>query len=446
MVDVLGVLLDFLSAMIIMCMIEREFLMKNMMKNILAVTIVVVGGTIVGLDICRKYSQPFLDLNTLFVCESNENPTHSLIKIIIYAIALAVCCELTWKDYLFSFIGSQIVVGVVEAVVLLPTQEAFLHMFLLKKIVVLIILVAGGVIAIRGFKININFAELSKKLLAEIAILFSLLIVFIAGIIVLLNGGGIKSTKSIVTTLAIIICLGIFAIVAEGIMLEMSKLSLEKENVILQRYNEQQKSYYELVLKNEEDTRRFRHDVLNHIMCLEDYLNSGDVEQCKKYLATMTEEINVNRKQLFHTGNRIADVMLTNILSNKKEDVKVSVTGNLKENLSIEDYDLVVVISNILKNAVEAVNNQSDISDKFINVNFIVGKKYLRIEEHNSIDDSQVKSAQKLETTKSDKKSHGIGTKNIKRIADKYDGVFKTEVNDSEFAIIVELSLKKQLS
>ena len=100
-------------------------------------------------------------------------------------------------------------------------------------------------------------------------------------------------------------------------------------------------------------------------------------------------------------------------------------------------------ISNILNNAVEAVNNQDYSSQKYINVNFIVGKKYLRIEEHNSIDQSQIQSAQKLETTKDDKKSHGIGTKNIKRVVDKYDGVFKTEVKEDEFAIIVELSLKK---
>jgi hypothetical protein len=437
MVDTLGLLLDFMSALVLMCMIEREFLPKILWKNIVAIAIVIVGGIVISI----YTGQMVVDIKELLFINTNEGYT-AVIKIVIYMVALAICCELSVKEYLVSFVISQIIAGVVEGFVILLVP-GIADMFIFKKIIAFIVIICCGVIAIRGFKFNINFSELPKKLLIEVAILLFMLMFLIVGIVAFVNGKGVQNLNQIITAVAVIICIGIFIISAEGIMLEVSRMSLENENGILQKYNEQQKSYYELVLKNEEDTRRFRHDVLNHIMCLENYLDNGDVEQCKKYLSTMTEELNRNRKQLFHTGNRIADVMLTNILANKKEDVKVSVTGNLKENLSIEDYDLVVVISNILKNAVEAVNSQADESSKYINLNFIVGKKYLRIEEHNSIDKSQIESAQKLETTKEDKKSHGIGTKNIKRVADKYDGVFKTEVKDNEFAIIVELSLKK---
>jgi len=442
MVDSVGLLLDFFTGLVIICMLEREFVLKSIWRSIIALGLIVVSGTVIGMILTTQYSEPFFEPNTFFTASTNEGAYFPLIKIVICFIALGICCELPIKKLIFSFVGVQVISGVVDSTCILAIPGIY-KMFVARKIISLIIITVGGVVAIRGFKININFSEMSKKLLIEMGVLFFSLMAFVVSIVIFINGHGVQNIKQIITLIAIIMCLVIFAIVAEGLMLEMSKMSLEKENAILQRYNEQQKSYYELVLKNEEDTRRFRHDVLNHIMCLENYIDEGDIEQCKKYLSTMTEELNKNRKQLFHTGNKIADVMLTNILANKKEDVKISVTGNLKENLNVEDYDLVVVISNILKNAVEAVNNQSEDSNKFINVNFIVGKKYLRIEEHNSIDANQVESAQKLETTKADKKTHGIGTKNIRRIVEKYDGVFKTEVKEDEFAVIVELSLKK---
>ncbi len=42
------------------------------------------------------------------------------------------------------------------------------------------------------------------------------------------------------------------------------KKYLETEKLLRQT----QKSYYETMLQKEEDTRRFRHDIINHLMCL----------------------------------------------------------------------------------------------------------------------------------------------------------------------------------
>ena len=54
----------------------------------------------------------------------------------------------------------------------------------------------------------------------------------------------------------------------------------------------------------------------------------------------------------------------------------MSVTGRLKEDVPISDFDLCIVVSNIVKNAVEAVNKQSDKSDKYIKINFTMGKGF----------------------------------------------------------------------
>lgn len=425
MEEFLKILLDFINLATMICVVERKFLVTDIKRIACSMVVIAIGGAI-------AIFAP-IDVSVI-----------ELSSIIIVAIAAFVSVNLPVKRFVFSYIISILVTNIVEQVVGLISGADGEQNKIEIKLMVLAVVVVFSLIVIFVFKKTIDFTMLPKSLLIGIGILFGSILLLVSGVAVFM-----ESSQSDIPyyygIVAVVACVAVFGVAFESIMLEISKLTLQKENEILQRYNDQQKKYYELVLKSEEDTRRFRHDMLNHIICLEGYLQDEKVEECKEYLTNITRDINMSRKKLYHTGNKIADVMLTNIFQGLCEGVEISITGRLKEEMGITDYDLCIVISNIIKNAVEAVNKQNEASEKYIKVNLKIGKKYLRIEERNTIDPYQRVNAEKLETAKEDKRLHGLGMKNVKQVVERYKGTLKKEVTDNEFYICVDLVMNNDV-
>lgn len=226
----------------------------------------------------------------------------------------------------------------------------------------------------------------------------------------------------------------------EGIRLGNTKIDLQKKNETLQDYSKQQKKYYELLLKNEEDTRRFRHDLLNHLQCINGLLDENNTDACQKYIYDITNEIGKGQR-VYCTGNRIADIILTSSLSKLQKEDEVKVSGRLKDNVNISDYDFCVILSNLIDNAVEAVNAQN-VTNPFVKIVFTTGKRFIKIDVRNSLSSEQNISALGLQTKKSNRKLHGLGLQNVKLVIEKYNGKMEYDVQNDEFQIYVQLDMR----
>lgn len=420
MSNIVYVFLDTIVQIITMCIVERKILVKKDKKIVLAVALLAGVG--------------FLFHDSFF---------SEFVYFVLAIVVSYILCKPNTSRFAITYMVALILEAVLEAIVTFLIPNNMLEPVAMKGVMIFVMLIFG---AVNNFVIkkNFNFEVVPKKLLLGIAIMLFALIFVMSGIMMYTEHMDDTISKALGGA-TIIVCLAVVGIALQSISAQISKMNLEREKDMLQSYNEQQKKYYELVLKSEEDTRRFRHDMMNHMFCLENYLEEGKIDECREYIANITNSLNYSRKKIYHTGNKVSDVMLTNILENKKDDVAVSVTGRLKEDIPISDFDLCIVVSNIVKNAVEAVNKQSDESNKYIKINFTMGKRFLRIEERNSIDEKQVENAKKFETAKEDKRAHGLGVKNVKMIVEKYNGTFKSEVHNKEFYVCVEMDMKTKI-
>lgn len=417
--------LDAVILIVMMCIVENKILIKKNKRIGIAISL------IVGVSLISNYiveEELFLDI----------------INILLTAVVSYIVCNPQTTKFVSTYLISLFIVALLQAVTEFLIPSNMLNPITIE-IVMLIVVVGFGAVIKLVIKKSLNFDIIPKKSLLGIAIMIFALIFVMTGILVYTQDMGSGILAKVLAGTAIIVCLAVVGVALQSISAQISKINLEKEKDMLQRYNEQQKAYYELILKSEEDTRRFRHDMVNHMFCLENYLEEGKIDECRAYISNITNSLNYSRKKIYYTGNRICDVMLTNILENKKDDVEVAVTGRLRDDISISDFDLCVVVSNIVKNAVEAVNRQNAANRKYIKIDFTMGKRYLRIEERNSIDAEQIENAKRFETTKEDKKAHGLGVKNVKMIVEKYNGCFKSEVLDDEFYVCVEIDMKKKV-
>ena len=73
--------------------------------------------------------------------------------------------------------------------------------------------------------------------------------------------------------------------------------------------------YYRILLEKENDTRAYRHDIGNHLICLQEMLRNGRVENAVEYLQTMQKAVQDIKERVSITGNALFDA-ITNYYQN----------------------------------------------------------------------------------------------------------------------------------
>lgn len=203
------------------------------------------------------------------------------------------------------------------------------------------------------------------------------------------------------------------------------------EKSLAELQNEQQREYFQQLLNKEEETKKFRHDIVDDLLAMQNYCKKQDYDKLEMYLKSTLGVIENISKENYDIGNDIINTVLNYYLKPVRLDYVVEVSGYVDDKLPIEQRDLCIISSNLIRNAVEAVEKQE--SGKIV---FEVkeGKKYLSIKVENTFDGNLELGKDGLpKTTKDDAGSHGIGLQNVKKIVDKYDGRWHVDVNDNKY-------------
>ncbi len=231
--------------------------------------------------------------------------------------------------------------------------------------------------------------------------------------------------------------LGVFIIHIRNVNEKMDGM-LQNEIVL----KDMQKSYYEALLKKEEETRSYRHDMVGHLLCLENFAKEGKTEALEKYLSKMQQQIRQIQGNGYVTGNQVIDVITNHFLSGVDKETEVQVSGFVGETLEIDNVSLCSIYTNLLKNAIEELT-RINAGTKLLKVEFMQGTQFLSIEIRNSLSGDSAKKSNLLETEKEDKRNHGIGLKNVKRTVKEYGGEFETRIEKDVFIARVILKWKK---
>lgn len=183
-----------------------------------------------------------------------------------------------------------------------------------------------------------------------------------------------------------------------------------------------------------ENTRRLKHDMKNHIMVIAAHLNDGEVEEAKRYLSVVLD--NLNRVYSYiQTGNSVMNYIINAKLEYAQQH-GIPFKAEI-ENLpfaQVGSVDFSALLSNALDNAIEASLGQED---GLIEVS--IGKKrgYDTITVRNRITGSVLAVNPDLRSTKADSAAHGYGIRQIKRIAEKYGGLVDIYEEGNVFCISI---------
>ena len=225
-----------------------------------------------------------------------------------------------------------------------------------------------------------------------------------------------------------VICILLLGAIIANVILFQNVVQYHEENkkaTMLENQIQQMQKEVQEIQDIYADMRGLRHDLRGHINSIMQYVkkqNNTDAEELNDYIINMEET--VSRLDFgYQTGNPITDI----IIHQKKQEadragVKFSVDFNYPKVLQIDVYDIGVILNNALENAIEAAAQQE--RDKYVSLHSYVKGNLFFIEVENSFAREIVmnKESGLPESSKANKKYHGMGIINMQRCARKYRG------------------------
>jgi len=237
---------------------------------------------------------------------------------------------------------------------------------------------------------------------------------------------------AIITTLMLIINFMIFALY-DAICDYFEKRESE---IIARQLNYSYEKQLELMKTSLEKTSSFQHDITKHINLLRTLINASENSKAIDYLNKINDDVFGNHI-IVNSGNLVIDSIINHELrALEKENVTLTLMDEqIPDNLKISDYDINVLISNIVLNAVEAVRLLND--NKRIKLSLEYDKNILMLSVINTFDGIVNISNNKFITKKNSRSLHGIGLSNVKAIVNKYDGEIDIEINENTFSTVL---------
>ena len=219
--------------------------------------------------------------------------------------------------------------------------------------------------------------------------------------------------------------------------------SAQMNKFILLGKEKAEKEYFEEINNRYSEIRILRHDINNHLSAVSLLLGEGKVEDAKKYLQKMSENLE-GTKPPVRTGIHALDMVLWNKISQAKEsraEIQLDIAENLM-GLSVSDYDLCSVFGNLLDNAVEAEKKLPE------------EERWIRLRVRRQMDMLCIFCENKYEivkkenggfaTLKADYKNHGLGIRQMKHIAEKYNGTMDITTENNIFSVSILLTASTQ--
>lgn len=211
-----------------------------------------------------------------------------------------------------------------------------------------------------------------------------------------------------------------------------------RQNAYYIEFIELQDNYTKHIIKSEHTIRKFRHDMHSHLTVIREYNKEGKKEQIEEYLESIGYSSGLYDRQKF-VGNTAVDAIVSDLYRRAKEvKVVLNVHGLIPQNCMIRPYDLCIVISNLLRNAIEASTKLIRL-EKVIEfeVNSYENHLYLMVSNH--VENGEQLTKGTFTTTKENQALHGFGMLNVREGVSKYSGSIDFAFENDQFEVHILL-------
>lgn len=219
----------------------------------------------------------------------------------------------------------------------------------------------------------------------------------------------------------------------------MARLAYEKQ--LLEQQNRAYQAEFDRMRQSEQQVRALRHDLKNHLAVLEAYAAGGQTEELVQYLRRLDQHL--AQPGFVHTGNLELDSILNYKLDRAKQaGAKLELDVHLPKGFRANAFDLNVILSNLLDNAVEGLETSRS---KELSLSLAVDRGVFFVKIVNSYDGVVLQTAGPdgpVYRSRKDGQGHGLGLGIVRRAVDKYHGALCIDSTGTIFSVEAILYLE----
>lgn len=216
--------------------------------------------------------------------------------------------------------------------------------------------------------------------------------------------------------------------------LSMSLMAAEK-------YAKESENMNSIIQSNLDEMRSLRHEINNQLSYMQIMMSQKNYSKLEEYFEEFNKTITPNLEFCDTDNITIRNVIGLEQYKAKQSKIKIVSNIRVSQKLNILDFDLTALLLNLIDNAIEAIQ-MDQIKNALVEISISERDSFLFINVINPIQNNENdKIRLSLNTLKGDKTIHGHGTKIIKKIADKYNGLFEWKIDNNKFIVDVMLSL-----
>ncbi|EOT44551.1 hypothetical protein I568_01205 [Enterococcus columbae DSM 7374 = ATCC 51263] len=421
------VLFSFISSavdIVLFSIISNKSLIKKIKKHnfIFSCLILIIGNINVLTNLLSNaYLIPFVN----FICMT------------IFLLTLSVYLNNSFRDtvvltilFMFCSLFSELISGGILSFVLsvdLLNLNFYSHLllilinFLIKFIVILIIITIIN---------NIQMWNITEILILLSSTTFSIVILIVYSYLLFIKNSSFSSTYHFVFFSVIVILLNLSTISQFYILKLLQNQRTEKENI------EHEINTYKTVINDSIESQTvfesILHDFKNSIILIDKYVRNSEKTKALEYIQQFQSEITyIHEKQLhiYTTNEDLNYLLIAKKFYANSQNISMNIDCFLTDNSLISTDIIVVIIGNLIDNAINACINDDFTSEKYIRLKIKQVDDNLHIIVQNSIP-SEVTEENLID---------GIGIKNIKKIVNKNNGFYKRILRDCDYTVKIIL-------
>lgn len=212
----------------------------------------------------------------------------------------------------------------------------------------------------------------------------------------------------------------------------------QREMDLLKQQISLQANHYESLENSYRLQRQAVHEFEHHLQVLADIVQAGEKETAENYLKQLKSG-GALRLHSVNSHHPVVDVILNQkVQLAQAQDIDMNVQVNDLSAVSIQTEHLVVILSNLLDNAIEACMHLP--KDRQILCKLVASESfYLSI--RNTSNPVCIENGS-IETTKDDRKEHGFGLPAVRYLLDRLNAEYTFDYRGGWFQFVAELPLK----
>lgn len=209
----------------------------------------------------------------------------------------------------------------------------------------------------------------------------------------------------------------------------------ERETVrILEERNRMAMESYQRMIQADKATLAARHEMRHHMLALFGMLKDKETQRALSYIDTVQKDLALLPRGRY-SSNSLVDIITGSYLERAAaEGIQTEASLPLPPLLPLPDQDLCVFLTNMLENAYNACKKAAPAPNRYIRLHMYLKGSFLFFScENSAVPDTGV--------PPENRRLHGYGMENMRRIAQKYSSVLDVEKTDRSFKVMTCFSL-----